>query len=158
MYIPMYGKSGSLHPLFYIKKIFVSSDVSKNVYSCLLLDSKALSYIHLYILSSHYYLWAVTVLHVNVYIGFCIAIVGHDRYGLGDARFQGGVDVYMSLMFFQTVSSTKINLTMVTINGMRIFGSSCSYIFSYNGLNSSSLSPLVLCPLLTPHSLRIPLL
>ena len=38
-------------------------------------------------------------IHVNVYIGYCIATVGDDRYGLGGNRFEGHVDVYMSLLF-----------------------------------------------------------
>ena len=48
-------------------------------------------------------------------IGFCIATMGDNRYGLGDGRFEGCVDVYMPLLFSHVLSSTKNNLITVTV-------------------------------------------
>ena len=42
----------------------------------------------------------VTVLHMNVYVGHCIATVDDDRQCLGVDKFHRLVHVYMSLLSF----------------------------------------------------------
>ena len=44
---------------------------------------------------------------VNVYIGFCIATMDDDRYGLGNEKYEKYVDLYMSMLFSKVLSPSK---------------------------------------------------
>ena len=81
-------------------KDFFSVSVHNKVSYCIPLCSDALSCNHLGLLLSHYHSSNITVLHVNVQVGFCIATVHDDRYGLGGERFEDNVHAYIFLLLF----------------------------------------------------------
>ena len=93
MYISMCGTSITLHPLSCkIKKnVYFQWYMSYSVISC----SAALWYIVLYSLASV----IIMFLCLNIYIGFCNATVGDDKYGLGGDRFEGHVGACVSVVF-----------------------------------------------------------
>ena len=58
----------------------------------------------------------VTVLCVNVYICYCVAIVDDDRYGLGVDRFFGCVDLCMAFFYFKPCQLLSSYSLVVTIS------------------------------------------
>ena len=111
MYIP-------LHSLPYNIIIFI---LAMYLAYCILIFCNVLMYFPIFTGACYHQFIifkTVTVLCVNVYIGYCIATVCNDRYGLGHDRLEGCVQVCKSQLSSQALSSPKNNLLIVSSHFM----------------------------------------